>query len=117
MKFPQLPIGARFEFEGKLYVKTGPIAAVSEEGGLRMIPRWAVLRPLDGSAPGASPRPLANLDGERVRVAFEDFHGECERLLASAVEHEDRLEAAREKLAMARKRFLAALEDGDGNRQ
>lgn len=30
MKFSMLPIGARFEFEGKVYVKTGPVAASTE---------------------------------------------------------------------------------------
>jgi len=30
MKFQMLALGARFEFEGKVYVKTGPLTALSE---------------------------------------------------------------------------------------
>jgi hypothetical protein len=33
MKFQQFPLGARFEFEGKVYVKSGPISATAETGG------------------------------------------------------------------------------------
>lgn len=40
-------MGARFEYEGNVYVKTGPMTASSEQGGQRIIPRYATLRPLD----------------------------------------------------------------------
>lgn len=101
MKFSQLPIGARFQFEGKVYVKTGPIAAASEEGGQRMIPRYAVLRPLDGAAPVAEPGSPRSLDEATVLKAFEAFYGECSRLLEGG--------APRLELAAARERFLVAL--------
>ena len=100
MKFQHLPIGARFEYEGKVYVKTGPVAAASEQGGQRMIPRFAVLKPLDGSAPAARPEPGRKLDEARVLAAFEAFHADCARLLDSAAVAE---------LETARARFLAAL--------
>lgn len=100
MKFTQLPIGARFEFEGKVYVKTGPVAAASEQGGQRVIPRYAVLKPLDGAAPAAKPAPGRKLDEAAVLAAFEAFYADCAR-------HVD--ESARMDLAAARARFLAAL--------
>lgn len=100
MRFQHLPIGTRFEFEGKVYVKTGPISAASEQGGQRMIPRHAALRPLDGAVPEAKPRPGRKLDEAAVLAAFEAFHGACARLLD---------EPARLELAAARQRFLAAL--------
>jgi len=100
MRFQHLPIGTRFEFEGKVYVKTGPISAASEQGGQRMIPRHATLKPLDGSVPEAPPKPDRKLDEAAVLAAFEAFYGECSRLLD---------EPAKLGLAAARRRFLAAL--------
>jgi hypothetical protein len=100
MKFHQLAIGARFEYEGAVYLKTGPIAAAAEAGGQRMIPRHAVLRPLDGAAPPAPPKPGRKLDEARVLAAFEAFYRDCAR---------GQDESGRLALAAARERFLAAL--------
>ncbi|NTV96682.1 MAG: hypothetical protein HGA75_14935 [Thiobacillus sp.] len=100
MRFHLLPIGARFEYEGKVYTKTGPIAAASEAGGQRMIPRHATLRPLDGSPPPAPAKPARQLDEARVLAAFEAFYAVCLR---------GQDEAGRLELAAARERFLAAL--------
>lgn len=102
MKFTQLPMGARFEFQGQVYVKSGPIAATAESGGQRMIPRYAVLRPLDDFVPEALPRPRRSLDEAAVLAAFEAFHDTCARLLVD--------DAARQALVEARARFLAALD-------
>ena len=43
-------MGARFEYEGVVYFKTGPLTASSEAGGQRIIPRHAVLRSLEAPA-------------------------------------------------------------------
>ncbi|MEW5771150.1 MAG: hypothetical protein AB1831_12410 [Pseudomonadota bacterium] len=109
MKFTQLPIGTRFEFEGRVYVKTGPIAAASESGAQRMIPRYAVLRPLDGALPPPPPPSTRQVEEAAVLAAFEAYHEECRRLLTSAVSDTVRLALARDGLAAARERFLAAL--------
>jgi hypothetical protein len=106
-------MGARFEFQGKVYVKTGPIAATSEEGGQRMIPRYAVLRPLDGPVPVPSPRVPRILDEATVLSAFEPFYQACVGVLEGAVEDDGRLDGARRELSLARDRFLAALGNGD----
>lgn len=100
MKFPQLPVGARFEYEGRVYVKTGPISAASEQGGQRMIPRHAVLRPVDGTPEPAPPKAARTLDEGVVLAAFEDFYATCAGLAGGA---------AAPELAAARARFLAAL--------
>lgn len=101
MKLQHLPIGARFEYEGQIYVKTGPLTASAEQGGQRVIPRYAVLRPLDptpsAEAPGAGVR---RLDAQRVRKAFDRFYAVCEQSVPS-----ERLTA----LEAARAEFLAAL--------
>ena len=46
MKIHQLPLGARFEYEGQEYVKTGPLFGTGP-AGQGLIPKYAVLRPLD----------------------------------------------------------------------
>lgn len=75
MKLHQLAIGARFEYQGKVFTKTGPITATAEPGGQQMIPRYADLRPLDQAesemAPGMAVR---KLDPLRVRKAFDAFY-------------------------------------------
>lgn len=108
MKFQLLPLGARFEYEGKAYVKTGPVTASSDDGQ-RMIPRHAVLKPLDGAQPETPRRGDRKLDETMVKVALEAFHGECARLLQSVAENPDQAPAARAVLDAARQRFLDAL--------
>jgi hypothetical protein len=102
MKFQHLAIGARFEFEGKVYVKTGPVAASSGQGGQRLIPRYANLIPLDGSTPPAKPEPGRKLDEATVLAAFDVFCGTCVRLLD---------EPARLEFEAAKERFRVALGD------
>jgi hypothetical protein len=100
MKFQHLAIGARFEYEGKFYCKTGPISASSEQGESRMIPRHADLRPLDGGQEKETPKPGRKLDETIVLNAFEAFYAVCAR---QAEEH------ALIELAAARQRFLMEL--------
>jgi len=108
MKFQLLPLGARFEFEGKVYVKTGPLTATTEEGGQRMIPRSAVLKTLD--APVAqTPKVARNLDEVTVTAAFEVFFADCVRLLHAAASDELQAQALRAELDAAGERFLAGL--------
>lgn len=99
MKIHQLPHGARFEYEGEEYVKTGPLFATGK-GGQRLIPKYAVLKPLGGieETPGKTGRespPLAH-----VLRAFGTFYTDCQALLPG-----DKQAA----LAAARDRFLKAL--------
>ena len=108
MKFQMLAMGDRFEFDGKTWVKTGPLTAMSEAGEQRMIPRYAPLRPLD--APLATAREKRRvLDETAVMAAFATFYQDCAQRLASAATDETRAEAMRAELAAARERFIAAL--------
>jgi hypothetical protein len=101
MKLQHLAIGARFEYEGVVYVKTGPLTASSEEGGQRIIPRYAILKPLDVPAAESNPSSVkGRLEAVRVRAAFERFYESCERLVP---------EGSRNELAEAREQFLAAI--------
>ncbi|MBS0353956.1 MAG: hypothetical protein JSR83_08655 [Proteobacteria bacterium] len=101
MKLSNLPIGACFEFEGKIYTKTGPMTASAESGGQRMIPRYAVLKPVDGMPPPAKPATSHPVDAETVRMAFDAFYGTCLRLTD---------DFGRAELEAARRRFLESLE-------
>lgn len=100
MKIHQLPIGARFEFQGEEYVKTGPLLGTGK-GGQRLIPKYAVLKVL-GEAQAvpqaAGSAPLSRAD---VLAAFEIFCADCRALMA---------EDARPSLESARQRFLKTLD-------
>jgi hypothetical protein len=99
MKIHQLPNGARFEYEGEEYVKTAPLFATGK-GGQRLIPKYAVLKPL-GAAEGAGEKSKNDaLSRPKVLKAFETFYAECRRRLP-----EDQQLA----LAAAREQFLQAL--------
>ena len=101
MNLQHLAIGARFEYEGAVYVKTGPLTAASEEGGQRVIPRYAILKPLNVPAAESNPSSVkGRLEAVRVRAAFERFYESCERLVP---------EGSRNELAEAREQFLAAI--------
>lgn len=108
MKFQLLAIGARFEFEGDVYMKTGPLTAAGEAGGQRMIPRSAVLKPLDAPVVD-KPKAGSKLDEAAVTTAFELFFTDCVRLLQSSEPDVLRVSALRAELDAARERYLAAL--------
>lgn len=99
MKIQHLPIGARFEFEGQIFVKTGPMTAASEAGGQRVIPRYATLRSLEAPVVEKISKSGA-LERARVMAAFAAY----DRICAGLVD-----EASRPQLEAARQGFLAAL--------
>jgi hypothetical protein len=97
MKLQHLPMGARFEYQGKVMVKAGPLTATTESGGQCLIPRYAVLKPLDpmpAASDGSAARQLAE---PLVLEAFERFFMRCTRLVD---------DAGRLELSRARQRFL-----------
>ena len=105
MKLQHLAIGDRFEYDGDVYVKTGPITAASEKGGQRVIPRSAVLRPV--STAEAVPDSAGNgLERQKVAAAFATFYASCAGLVG---------ENDRRELDLARRRFLSCLGLGSGD--
>ena len=95
MKLQHLAIGDRFEYNGKVFVKTGPLTASSDEGGQQIIPRYAVLKPLDPPPVAEKPGLRRRLDEKTVRAAFDDFYQACRTLvddsaLPALVEARDR---------------------------
>jgi len=99
MKIHQLPEGARFEYEGEEHLKSGPMFATGRNGR-RMIPRYAVLKPLGALASEAPPAKGDMLPRARVLAAFAAYDEECARQLPPE---------QRAALAAARERFLAAI--------
>ncbi len=99
MKLNQLPLGARFEYDGKILTKTGPMTGATEKGGSVFIPKFAVLKAVDGEAP-PPPKASRTVDADTVLAAFEAYHGTAIRLVD---------EPGRMALAAARARFIAAM--------
>ena len=92
MKIHHLPNGARFEYEGEEYVKTGPLFA-SGKGGQRLIPKYAVLKPLgDVQVVPEKPAP-DSLSRGMVLAAVEAFYTECKALVPESRQPE--MDAAR----------------------
>lgn len=100
MKLQHLELGARFEYEGLVYVKTGPLTASSAEGGQRVIPRYANLTPLDLPEPETKGVGRGQFSRQTVLAAFNAFYNTC----AQWVEDDKAAE-----LESARQRFLASL--------
>lgn len=101
MKLQQLLMGARFEYEGVVYVKTGPLTASSDVGGQRIIPRYANLTSLEEPAAEVSKATIkGRLEAVWVRTAFEHFYASCERLVP---------EESRDQLAEARQQFIESI--------
>lgn len=98
MKIYQLPMGARFEYEGQEYVKTGPMFATGP-GGQRLIPKYAVLKAI-GEVAAAPARKAPGLEVLAVRQAFETFYAACAPLVG---------EPGQAELAAARQRFYQTL--------
>lgn len=114
MRFSQLPVGQRFEFEGVRYVKTGPMLAAEEAGGkTRFIGKYAMVQPLGGSetaAPAATTMPQA-VDAAAVAAAFEDFYRQARAIVDQLGAEADAatVSRARHELSAARAAFNAAL--------
>lgn len=105
MKFQQFAIGERFEFEGKVYVKEGPVSARGlDTGGSRMIPRYAVLKPV-GETPAVSKKVAQKMvSRDAVVAAFDMFYAECGQVVEKCLDPQ-----AEVRLETARQRFLESL--------
>lgn len=103
MKFPDLSIGTRFRFQGKTYTKVGPLAATAEDGGQRIIPRYAVLQPVDGAPPTTAPAPDTGPE-----AALAVYHATCRELLQAACPDTERRDALQAQLDAAYRRCLEA---------
>ncbi|MCM8594811.1 hypothetical protein [Accumulibacter sp.] len=100
MKLKDIPVETRFEYQGRVFVKTGPITATAEDGSQRLIPRYADLRPIDPLPIETDGRARRQLDETKVLNAFDAFYRTCLRTAD---------DSSRPELELARQRFLAEL--------
>lgn len=104
MKFTQLPIGARFRYQDRLYSKTSPLAASGEDGAQRLIPRSAVVQPAETAVETDRSAP------HDLRAALDDYHAACVALLGEVAEAgPSGLQGARTRLDEAHRALLAKL--------
>ena len=100
MKIHQLPDGARFEYKGEVFIKTGPMFGTGPNGA-QLIPRSAVLRPLSESG-ASSATPDDRIAKATVERAFDAFSTDCRTLIP---------EVQRTEFELACERFLASIND------
>ncbi len=106
MKFQHLPLQARFRYEGRVYVKTGPLTAMAADGGgQRLIPRYAVLEPLPEDLPAGA----AAVAPAGLAAAAEELLAACAQLIDAACHTPQQRAALRAELEAAGQRFRAAL--------
>ena len=113
MKFPLLPVGRRFRSEGVVYIKSGPMTAVPEDGGKpRFFPRSLVVLPLDLEGLPVAEAKKSGLDVAAVRAAFDAYAAASDRCLARLAAQADSTlaDGVRIELERARAEFLAAIE-------
>ena len=99
MKIHQLSDGARFEYKGEVFVKTGPMFGTGPNGP-QLIPRSAVLRPLGESA-AACGTADSQVTKAAVESAFSAFYADCQALVT---------EERQAELALLRERFLTSID-------
>jgi len=111
-KFTQLAIGESFEFQGERFLKVGPLTGRNlTTNHQRMIPRSAVVMPLNGETAAETPRSQRELPEALVLEAFEHYHKGCLEWLQLTEEADSELaQRIREAMALARKRFLQELQ-------
>jgi len=100
MKFHEIAVGARFEFEGVEYTKTDHLLALSKDGKQRLIRRSASLKSLDiaDRKSDESAENIDYLDRKKALLAFDHFYQTCLSVAGKNPE-----------LESARLRFLDAL--------
>ncbi len=104
-RFSLLPVGARFAWEDAVYIKVNPLLAAEEKSNRqRMVPKSAVVEPLDV---GANPAPEAT-GIARLRGAVDDYHARCLELLEAGADKE----TIHRELETARTQLLAQLVGG-----
>jgi len=112
-KFHLFPIGEAFRYEGRVFTKNAPLTATDEEGRQRMIPRSALVEPLQEESSEPPTEPKAEL-----QAMADDYQRECLRIIREVVASVDpaAAETAEASLASARRNFDERLEQITGSR-
>lgn len=108
-RFNLLPVGARFDFEGRSFTKNAPLTAVDESSNRRMIPRSAIVETAENA--GVPPTGA----GKNLLAAADEYHRQCMNIIGqlggSAAPAE--LERAQAALQSAHRIFLQQVAEAD----
>lgn len=83
MRFYLVPIGQEFDYQGKTYLKSGPLTASCTSGGKdKLIPRSAEVQPVgDLTLSGPDSSDILFLAKDEVIKIFDSYHHHCLELL------------------------------------
>ncbi len=95
MKFKDLPAAARFCWQGKKWTRDGPISAVATDGTRRVIPRWAVVEPLEVEPPTTGSDTWQPPHREALEQAIDTYEARVAQIVAEVALRFDEAEAAR----------------------
>ena len=111
MKFHELAIGQKFEFQGTAFIKSTPmIASALETSTQKFMARSATVKPMETSVASHNSSP-PKLCTELVNKAFETFYAACQAALEE-IHGELSAESfllVQEKLNNARQIFLNSI--------
>lgn len=113
MKFHELTIGQKFEFQGIAYIKSTPmVASALENATQKFMARSAMVKLLDVLVPSTpSKSNQSTLQLESVHTAFETFYTCCQTALESIQSeiNPDSFNAIKATLSQQRQGFLNSL--------
>jgi hypothetical protein len=116
MKFFQLAIGQRFEFEGEVYVKTTHLLACHEQSGRKRMIRRAANVAVRGVA-NSMEQTVQTVTQEAenpnsVLIAFDAFYSHCLQCVLDMATQVDpqTLDQVNVSLKEARRRFIASIQ-------
>lgn len=111
MKFYELPIGSRFEYQGEEYSKETPLVARNKDNGQKkfMARSALVTVPENTSIEQATEISDQTLTAETVRDAFEDFYNRCLDNMNQLTLEQEQSNRMRLDLKKAREHFLHSL--------
>ena len=113
MKFQQLKIGQKFEYQGNTYVKSSPLLANQvDTGEQKLIPRYAAIEVLDAALSPENKTASRQINTDLVRTAFDKFYAETLDALTSVGSQLDKhtLESIQSRLEFSRDEFFYELQ-------
>ena len=112
MKFQQLKIGQKFEYQGDIYVKHSPLVAIhSETGEHKLIPRYAAIVVTVSDLPAKDKAVSREINSDQIQTAFDRFYTDVLEELAKAGSDIDAhtLESIKNRLENSRQNFFNEL--------
>jgi hypothetical protein len=78
MKFQQLKIGQQFEYKGEGYIKDGPVMALHQASGKKvLIPRSAELLPAEATAAAQAAQLPGTISSDVLVEALNNYEARC----------------------------------------